>query len=103
MSVFGILFYALSLSYLQELPFRFLRVPPVSLGFPRLPEIGTSGIFILSTLFYFFISSGLIYDIINLPPAMGVDQDPVTGQYRSEVFYKYRLSSQFIIEGNLSL
>jgi hypothetical protein len=28
---------------------------------------------------YFFIFSGIVYDMINEPPSMGQSQDPVTG------------------------
>lgn len=91
-------FSLISINFL-ELPFRFLRVPQVKLSLPRLPEISTNTLFALIYLLYFFVTSGIIHDIIIVPPGMGESQDPVTGQWRAEVFYKYRLTSQFIIEG----
>lgn len=48
---------------------------------------------------YFLVTSGVAYDIINEPPAVGVQPDPVTGRIRPVAFMPYRLNGQYIIEG----
>lgn len=48
---------------------------------------------------YFIVTSGIVYDIINEPPAMGGRQDPVTGKVKPETFMAGRINGQYIIEG----
>jgi hypothetical protein len=42
------------------------------------------GVVLLS---YFFVTSGIAYDIINEPPAVGGEPDPVTGRFQLPVAY----------------
>ncbi|GIL70911.1 hypothetical protein Vretimale_3872 [Volvox reticuliferus] len=48
---------------------------------------------------YFFVTAGIAYDIINEPPAVGGQTDPVTGAVKPMTFMPYRLNGQFILEG----
>jgi hypothetical protein len=48
---------------------------------------------------YFLVTSGVAYDIINEPPAVGTQPDPLTGKVRPVAFMPYRINAQYIIEG----
>lgn len=50
-------------------------------------------------LSYFLVTAGIAYDIINEPPAIGGQPDPVTGAVRPVTFMPYRINGQYIIEG----
>ena len=40
-------------------------------------------VFSIVLAFYFFITSGVLYDIRNEPPAVGVEKDQVSGGFRN--------------------
>ncbi|GLI58558.1 hypothetical protein VaNZ11_000305 [Volvox africanus] len=54
---------------------------------------------VLVLVSYFFVTAGIAYDIINEPPAVGGQTDPVTGAVKPMTFMPYRLNGQFILEG----
>lgn len=56
-------------------------------------------VFFIIFVAYFFIVSGIVYDIIIEPPSIGSYQDPVTKQIRPAAFQEGRINAQFIIEG----
>jgi len=83
-----------------ELPFTLLRVPNVKLKIPRFLDYVSSTLVLALIYFsYFLTSSGIIYDLIVEPPSMGFTKDPTTGALKPEVFLKYRINGQYIIEG----
>jgi len=82
---------------LLELPFHFLRIPNLKLKLPNLPSSQT--VFLLIFASYFFVTSGIIYDVINEPPSIGSVQDPRTGAIRPVVILQNRINGQYIIEG----
>ena len=49
--------------------------------------------------FVFFVTSGVIYDIINEPPSMGSKVDRATGRNVLRVFFPGNVNRQFVIEG----
>lgn len=80
------------------LPFDFVRLPDFKLRLPSsLPSWFT--VFCISYLVYYLITAGIIYDRIVEPPAIGSEQDPVTGAVKPVAFVQYRVNGQFIIEG----
>ncbi|GLC37813.1 hypothetical protein PLESTB_001479300 [Pleodorina starrii] len=66
-----------------------------------LEELRPSAMFICTLVLasYFFVTAGIAYDIINEPPAVGGQTDPVTGAVKPMTFMPYRLNGQFILEG----
>lgn len=56
-------------------------------------------VFALVLFSYFIVTSGVAYDIINEPPAVGAQPDPVTGKVKPVTFLPYRINAQYIIEG----
>lgn len=79
------------------LPFDFVRLPDFKLRLPSsLPSWFT--VFCISYLVYYLITAGIIYDRIVEPPAIGSEQDPVTGAVKPVAFVQYRVNGQFIIE-----
>ncbi|EFJ45380.1 hypothetical protein VOLCADRAFT_105932 [Volvox carteri f. nagariensis] len=69
--------------------------------FSSLEELRPSPMFICALVFvsYFFVTAGIAYDIINEPPAVGGQTDPVTGAVKPMTFMPYRMNGQFILEG----
>eukprot|EP00735_Rhodelphis_limneticus_P014401 TRINITY_DN8424_c0_g1::TRINITY_DN8424_c0_g1_i1::g.3394::m.3394 TRINITY_DN8424_c0_g1::TRINITY_DN8424_c0_g1_i1::g.3394 ORF type:complete len:163 (-),score=27.63,sp/Q6GNY6/OSTCA_XENLA/50.00/2e-46,OST3_OST6/PF04756.8/3.9e-25,Cytochrom_B_N/PF00033.14/0.17,Cytochrom_B_N/PF00033.14/4.4e+02 TRINITY_DN8424_c0_g1_i1:378-836(-) len=79
-------------------PFVLLRPPKLTLKQPfSKPSSGLVFGFLFFT--YFLVMSGILYDMIVEPPAMGSAQDPATGAYRPVAFLQYRVNGQYIIEG----
>jgi len=78
-------------------PFETLRAPEMKLRLPHsLPSWSVVFCFVFAS--YFLVTSGIIYDLIVKPPAIGSEQDPVTGSVKPVAFVKYRVNGQFIIE-----
>ncbi|GBF90257.1 oligosaccharyltransferase complex subunit-like protein [Raphidocelis subcapitata] len=53
----------------------------------------------LALVSYFFITCGVAYDIIQEPPAVGAEKDPVTGRLKAVMFMPYRINGQYTMEG----
>ena len=58
-------------------------------------------IFALMMLGYFFSNAGIIYDMINEPPSVGVERD-MNGRRRIATVMAYRINGQYIVEGFLA-
>jgi len=56
-------------------------------------------VFSLLYLSFFLVFSGVIYDLIVEPPAIGQVRDERTGAYKPEAFLRHRINGQYIIEG----
>jgi len=84
---------------LLELPFVLFHLPEHKLKLPKIPQFSPMTIFVFAFASYFLVLSGIVYDIIVEPPAIGTTRDPASGQYKPEAFMKYRVNGQFIIEG----
>jgi len=70
-----------------------LKLPSIfEKGLPRMT------IFALMIVSYFFVLSGVIYDIINEPPSVGSERDD-KGRIRPVVILEYRMNAQYMIEG----
>lgn len=77
-----------------------IEIPRVTLTIPSfLLNIPKFFIFVLAFISYFFITSGIMYDLINEPPSVGSVPDPATGKPRPQAVLPYRMNSQYIIEG----
>ncbi|GAQ80735.1 hypothetical protein KFL_000610130 [Klebsormidium nitens] len=85
--------------YLLQPLFLFLRPPKLRLRVPKVSLPSAMTVFALVLISYFFVISGLVFDVIQEPPGMGVIQDPRTGAQRPVVFMEGRVNSQYIIEG----
>jgi hypothetical protein len=70
-----------------------LKVPPI---FER--GINIWVIFVAMYISYFFVLSGVIYDIINEPPSIGSVRDE-RGRIRPQAIMEYRINGQYMIEG----
>jgi oligosaccharyltransferase complex subunit OSTC len=83
-----------TLRHVGGLPFKLLDVPNLRLRKPnvQLPEPMT--VYLLVLVSFFFIGSGVIYDMINEPPSLGGGADG-----RSIQFLAPRINGQFILEG----
>lgn len=55
-------------------------------------------IFALMIISYFFVLSGIIYDMINEPPSVGSERDE-KGRIRPVVILEHRMNAQYMIEG----
>src|SRR5690349_2251801 len=85
--------------WVVELPFRWvLRVPNLKLRMPTVSAPSAMTVFVLVWVSFYLVISGLIYDIIVEPLAMGSTTD-LNGRVRPQVFQPYRINSQYIIEG----
>mmetsp|Transcript_10192 Transcript_10192/g.31345 ORF Transcript_10192/g.31345 Transcript_10192/m.31345 type:complete len:149 (+) Transcript_10192:55-501(+) len=82
------------LQQVGALPFRFLDVPNLRLRKPNVQRPEPMTVFLLVLLSFFFISSGIIYDMINEPPSLGGGPDG-----RSMQFLAPRINGQYILEG----
>lgn len=87
------------LSSLYTLPFNVLRAPQFNLKLPSMPTISPMAVFLIIFATYFVVTSGVIFDIISEPPAMGQTRDESTGAIHVTAFLKYRINGQYIIEG----
>merc|ERR1711935_1305603 len=56
-------------------------------------------VFFFIFLVYFFVVSGIVYDVIIEPPSIGSEQDPVTKQVKPVAIQEGSINAQFIIEG----
>jgi hypothetical protein len=89
----------LSVPYkLFEFSLKVLRPPKLRLrlSFPSLPPWL---IFIVLLVSYILVISGIIYDVIVGPPAMGTTIDPVTRTLKPVAFAQGRINAQYVIEG----
>merc|ERR1719192_3206550 len=75
------------------------NVPKIKLYFPSIRAPQASVVFALVFLSYFIISSGIIYDVVNEVPSMGVKIDEYTGAQKPVAIMENRLNGQYIIEG----
>lgn len=80
-------------------PFAVYRCPQLKMRLPSVSMPSTMGVFAMMFASYFFVTSGIIYDAINEPPAMGVEQDPVTGAQKPSAILRNRINGQYIVEG----
>ncbi|PRP78606.1 hypothetical protein PROFUN_13555 [Planoprotostelium fungivorum] len=87
------------MSALLEAPFHIIRVPNVRLKAINIPRPHPMVVFAVLFFSYFLVISGIIYDVIVEPPAMGSELDPVTKKGRPVAFLKWRVNGQYIIEG----
>lgn len=78
--------------------FTVVKAPKLKFRSPAsmVPEAATLLTIVLFT--YFFITSGVIYDILQNPPSMGMERDRVTGAVKP-VAISARINSQYIFEG----
>ena len=83
----------------SEIPFALVRCPQLQLRLPNVRLPGSMTVFALIYASYFLVLSGIIYDMINEPPSMGAEVDPVSGKQRPVAVLKDRINGQYIIEG----
>eukprot|EP01116_Phalansterium_solitarium_P008337 TRINITY_DN2206_c0_g1_i1.p1 TRINITY_DN2206_c0_g1~~TRINITY_DN2206_c0_g1_i1.p1 ORF type:complete len:175 (-),score=4.08 TRINITY_DN2206_c0_g1_i1:208-732(-) len=84
---------------MEFFPFQLLRAPVLKLKAPNVEQPSAMTVFSVLFLSYFFVLSGIIYDIIVEPPSIGSTQDEVTGSVKPVAFLAYRVNGQYIIEG----
>lgn len=77
-----------------------LPVPNLKIKLPAIFEKGLPRmvIYALMIISYFFVLSGVIYDLINDPPSVGSVRDD-KGRIKPVVILEYRMNAQYIIEG----
>lgn len=75
------------------------NVPRIKLHFPTPRPLPAMTVFGMVFLSYFVIFSGVIYDVVNEVPAMGIKQDEMTGAQKPIAIMEGRLNGQYIIEG----
>jgi NADH:ubiquinone oxidoreductase subunit 5 (subunit L)/multisubunit Na+/H+ antiporter MnhA subunit len=75
-------------------------VPNLKLKVPSVFERGVPKmlIFAIMIVSYFFVLSGVIYDMINEPPSIGSVRDE-KGRVKPVVILEYRMNAQYMIEG----
>eukprot|EP01080_Neovahlkampfia_damariscottae_P000526 gene526-8038_t len=80
--------------------FSVLQVPRINLPV-IIPSTSISkwSVFIIVMVSYFFFMSGIVYDMINEPPAIGSVMDQATGKQKPQAIMEYRLNGQYMIEG----
>jgi hypothetical protein len=80
--------------------FGFIQHPNLKLKVPGVFERGVNIWLIFIAMFasYFFVMSGIIYDIINEPPSIGSVRDE-RGRLRPQAIMEYRINGQYMIEG----
>lgn len=80
--------------------FSILQVPKFKLNFNySFGTVSKWSIFLFVFISYFFFMSGIVYDMINEPPAIGSERDEKTGKMKPSAVMMYRLNGQYIIEG----
>ena len=79
------------------LPFNVLPLPPVHLKAPSRPS--RTAAVVAFFVVYFFLTSGIVYDVIKGQPSMGMRTNPKTGLREVKVFLPNKINQQFIIEG----
>ncbi|KAH7827241.1 putative Oligosaccharyltransferase complex [Monocercomonoides exilis] len=75
------------------------RPPNLRLRFGSLSTPNFYVVVALLTFSAYIIFSGIFYDIINSPPSMGQERDPMTGLVYPVVVHRGGISSQFVLEG----
>lgn len=75
-----------------------LRPPRLRLRL-SLPTVPSWLIFVLIVFSYILVISGVIYDVIVGPPAMGTTIDPLTQTLKPVAFAQGRINAQYVIEG----
>jgi hypothetical protein len=79
--------------------FRIFEVPKLRLNFNlSVGNVSKWTIFIFVIVSYFMFMSGIVYDAINEPPAIGSERDE-RGKLKPVAIMAYRLNGQYIIEG----
>lgn len=79
--------------------FSFLDPPNVRINWPRwLKAPSPMQVFGFVMVTYFFVTGGVIYDIINEPPSIGQTTDE-RGNARPVAIMQYRVNGQYIMEG----
>ncbi|CAK9295161.1 unnamed protein product [Gordionus sp. m RMFG-2023] len=82
-----------------RLYFKFLECPNIKLKKPSWVRYPTPMmVFGCLIFFYFLITGGLIYDVINEPPSLGSMPDEF-GRSKPIAFMAGRINGQFIMEG----
>ncbi|KAL3998149.1 Oligosaccharyltransferase complex subunit OSTC [Acanthocheilonema viteae] len=86
-------------SVLEALLFTFINPPNVKILPPRwLKMPSPMQVFALVMMTYFFVTGGVIYDIINEPPSIGQTTDE-RGNAKPVAIMQYRVNGQYIMEG----
>lgn len=80
------------------LPFELLECPRVALRLPRVPAPGPMLLYAAVLATFYFVFSGIVYDLINEPPSIGQTQDHL-GRRRAEVIMPHRINGQYVVEG----
>merc|ERR1719431_1845224 len=76
-----------------------LHPPQLDITWPAWLGIPSSNtMFFFSLIIYYMSVSGITYDIINTPPAFGVESDEF-GNSRTLAILKWQLNQQYIVEG----
>ncbi|KRZ33738.1 Oligosaccharyltransferase complex subunit ostc-A, partial [Trichinella pseudospiralis] len=79
--------------------FSFLQCPNLRLKLPRWVQMPSAMVvYALVLLSYFFVTGGVIYDIIIEPPSIGSTVD-AKGHSRPVAFLPHRVNGQYIMEG----
>jgi len=77
----------------------FLNIPRIKLPVPTLRKPSALVVFCILFASYFLVLSGIIYDVVQEPPSIGVMKDPATGKQKPVAFLQNRINGQYIIEG----
>uniref|UniRef100_A0A915BQU3 Oligosaccharyltransferase complex subunit n=1 Tax=Parascaris univalens TaxID=6257 RepID=A0A915BQU3_PARUN len=86
-------------SMVEMLFFSFVDPPNVRIVWPRwMKKPSPMQVFALIMVTYFFVTGGVIYDIINEPPSIGQTTDE-RGNARPVAIMQYRINGQYIMEG----
>ncbi|GJQ12028.1 hypothetical protein GpartN1_g3819.t1 [Galdieria partita] len=83
---------------LFKLFFKVLRPPRLRLHL-SLPSVPPWLIFVVILVSYILVISGIIYDVIVGPPAVGTTIDPLTQTLKPAAFAQGRINAQYVIEG----
>merc|ERR1711872_117846 len=76
-----------------------LQPPHLDIAWPTWLGVPSSNAMFFFSLFVYYVSvSGITYDIINSPPAFGVEADGF-GNTRPVAILKWQLNQQYIVEG----
>ncbi|VDN03500.1 unnamed protein product [Thelazia callipaeda] len=83
----------------ETILFSFIDPPNVRILSPRwLKMPSPMQVFALVMVTYFFVTGGVIYDIINEPPGIGQTTDE-RGNAKPVAIMQYRINGQYIMEG----
>jgi hypothetical protein len=78
---------------------KILSPPRINLSLSGSEYFGKWTIFTFFFISYFFVMSGVIYDMINEPPALGQVIDERTGKPKPQAVMMWRINGQYIFEG----